>query len=340
MCAAIGWGFEMKATAVLVPVAPMFVYLLLTRQAFSYFATVWSFVCLLIFVAVGLSWYIYTARTLPGAGPYLWDSLVVGRLVTATYNRNPTFVGGLKTYIPALFGGTLPWLPLWVPLAGKLRAAQSGKNAAAELRANPKILLLALWIVLPLAVYFSASSKLGLYVLPIFPSIALLTARALAEFMPGAFGSKYPSRRVWIAMAAWGAVLLGIKLGAAYLPHAKDEGAVWEEIRDKIPPDCSRIVIVNEDLDGLRFYFRKEVVRVTTGLPANDVVDYEPPLALEQGFDAKPPLAVIYLNYHMRPAYRDRLQELFHKHNLEPKEFPLQFDRTLVVCSEATKPSE
>jgi len=338
LCVAIAWGFEMKATAVLVPVAPMFLYLLLTHQALSYFTTLWSIVGLLLFAGVGLSWFIYTAIVLPGAGAFLWDSLVTGRLVTATYGRNPTFLAGVKMYVPTLLAGTMPWLPVWFPLARKLQAAHSGKQWVVELRANPKVMLLVLWIVLPLAIYFLASSKLILYVLPIFPAFALLTARTLTEFMPGTFGSDYPVRRVWVAVGIWGVMLLGLKLYAAYYPHSKDEGALWQAMRDKVPTNCSRIVVVNEDLDGLHYYSGKDVMRVTTGLPISET-DYKPPRVLDEGLSAKAPFVIVFLNYHMRQSNRDRLQDLLRQRNLQSEEFPLPFERTLLVCTEIHNPA-
>ena len=357
MCVVMGWGFEMKATAVLIPAAPMFVYLLLTRQAVKYFATLWAIVGAFLFAAVGLSWYIYTAKTLPRSGAFLWDSLVVGRLVTGTYGRNPKFIHGLEVYAPALIGGMLPWLPFWIPLALRLQRADSerirranegnepasaskgGIRAAAlgdwkELRAHPRILLLALWIVLPLIVYLLASSKLPLYVLPIFPPFALLTARAMTEFMPDTFGRQRLSRGAWIFITAWTVFLLGLKLGVAYWPDQKDEGAVWREIREKLPSDCKRIVVVNEDLDGLLMYFGKEIRRVTTGSPSADTVDFEPPPTMEQGIETSGiPLAVVYIKPRMKPDYLDRMNKALKKRNLGSKAFPLEHDRTLLICT-------
>jgi 4-amino-4-deoxy-L-arabinose transferase-like glycosyltransferase len=333
MCIVMGWGFEMKATAVLVPVAPMFVYLLLTRQTVKYFATIWSIVGAFLFAAIGLSWYIYTAQVLPRAGAFLWDSLVVGRLVTDTYGRNPTFVAGLWIYIPALLYGPLPWLPFWIPLGIRLKRSLSGKSWLRELLAHHRVLLLVLWIVLPLIVYFLASSKLPLYILPVFPAMALLTARAMSEFMPDTFGQEKLSRGAWIFTTAWAVLLLGVKLGVAYYPDHKDEGAVWREIREKLPADCKRIVVVNEDLDGLRMYFGREIRRVTTGSPSADLVDFEQLPAMEQGMETSGvPLAVVYSKPRMKQAYIDRMESVLNKRKLESKTFPLDHDRMLVIC--------
>jgi len=114
------------------------------------------------------------------------------------------------------------------------------------------------------------------------------------EFMPSVFRIEIPSRRVWLFVGSWGLVLLGVKFGAAHLERAKDEGAVWLEMRDKLPADCNQIVVINEDLDGLRFYSGKNVSRVTTGLPSNDLVDYQAATDVEAGLEAKAPLAVVY----------------------------------------------
>ena len=53
-----------------------------------------------------------------------------------------------------------------------------------EIFLDPSETLLACWILIPLIVLCQASSKLGLYALPIFPAMALATVRLLPVNQP------------------------------------------------------------------------------------------------------------------------------------------------------------
>jgi hypothetical protein len=160
----------------------------------------------------------------------------------------------------------------------------------------------------------------------------------MVRFMPEDFGFDYPTRRFWMALAAWGALLLGLRVGAAYWPASKDEGLVWEAIREKLPPDCRRIVVVNEDLEGLRLYSGKEVIRTNTGDPANDRVDYQPFPTLERGIEeARTPFAIIYVATRLKKAFYERMVNAIEKRNLQTVEFPLPHERVLAICSEKSE---
>jgi len=333
MCAAFGLGVFMKATAALVPAAPMFCYLLTTRQTLRYFATLWVVPCVLIFALTGFSWYLYMARAVPAAGAYLWDSNVTGRLLTETYHHHPGFVEGLKIYIPALLGGTMPWLLVWIPLSTRIKSGNTGTQLAG-LRANLKITLLLLWLLLPLIVYFAASSKLTLYVLPVFAPFALLTARALSEYLPAIFGSFQLSPRLWRGLAIWGLILLGVKLGASYYPNSKDEGAVWEAMRSKVPVDCKKIMVVDEDLDGLRLYSGRDIQRLAVSRDSGDPPFVALPLLEEELSKLRNEACAIVANKHLREKNRELIFELLPKANYQIEEFPLPYERKLFVCRE------
>ena len=60
------------------------------------------------FLTLGLSWYAYVGAGVPGALAYLWDNHVLGRLVTASYRRDPGLWGAVEVYLPMLLAGTLP----------------------------------------------------------------------------------------------------------------------------------------------------------------------------------------------------------------------------------------
>lgn len=95
VCIAVGLGFLTKGPAALIPTGAMFVYLLINRKVISYFRTPWALLGLVLFLLVGLSWYIYVSIQLPDAAKYFIDNQLYGRLVSDKYHRNPGLLGAL-----------------------------------------------------------------------------------------------------------------------------------------------------------------------------------------------------------------------------------------------------
>src|SRR5690606_20430803 len=111
----------------------------------------------------------------PGVLRYFLVEEVVNRVASDKMHRNAEWYGAFKVYLPTLLLGTLPWLP--VLLAGAWRHR---RGVVARLRADDDLKLLACWLLLPLAVFMLARSRLPLYVLPLFAPLAVLAARQLA----------------------------------------------------------------------------------------------------------------------------------------------------------------
>lgn len=177
LCAAVGLGFLTKGPAVLIPCGAMVAYLLIRKECLSYFGTPWTVPGLLLFGLLGLSWYLYVSVHLPGAARYFFVSHIWGRLISTEYQRNPGLRGAL-IYLPVLLLGTLPWSVSWFRRANGIQRflkISVWKNLATD----PASLLLACWICIPMIVLSLASSKLGLYALPIFPALALATLRRM-----------------------------------------------------------------------------------------------------------------------------------------------------------------
>lgn len=80
-------------------------------------------------------------------------------------------------FIPVLLGGTIPWIflipGLWNGYRGKFK----------ELFRNPLMRYAACWLVLPFLLMSASSGKLGPYILPCFPAVALLIAVGLREYL-------------------------------------------------------------------------------------------------------------------------------------------------------------
>jgi 4-amino-4-deoxy-L-arabinose transferase-like glycosyltransferase len=266
LCIAFGLGFLTKGPAALIPALPMFVFLAIERRLRQYFVTPWAALGLVLFAVVGLSWYAYLVREVPGALAYVLDNQLIGRTLSSKYSRQSGLFGS-RIYLVVLLLGTLPWAMIgWVALwqrAKRLVTAAFWR----ELRSRPAELLLVSWIVCYLAVLVAASSKLVLYVLPIFPAIALVCARVWPSPGPGRFWQGGPlglSPGLMTAVGAWVVILLGIKATVAYYPNYRDMRALAASIRESLPSRPYVVVCVEGRWDGLSFYLDGQVERVTT----------------------------------------------------------------------------
>lgn len=265
MCAAFGVGFLTKGPAALIPSSAMFAFLVIQRRAWRYFLTPWAVVGLALFLMFGLSWYALVAHSLPGALDYFLDNQLIGRTVSVKYARNPGLKGAL-IYVPVILVGALPWSYFWLGALKRNGRSLFQKRKWSELHSDPARLFLMLWIFIPLAILCMASSKLPLYALPIFPALALATARLL----PGRTDNPWHgsplgfSRGAMLALGLWAVILIGIKFGASVYPHEKDMRALHIAIEKHLPAGSYEIVSVVEHLEGLGFYSESAFERVTT----------------------------------------------------------------------------
>ena len=169
--AALGAAALTKGPVGWLPMLVIAVYLAWERRLGSFRALVppWG---LLLSVGPVVAW-IAVATSLAPSG-FFAEAVVenlVGRVVEAASHVRPFYY-----YLYQLPADFLPWTLLW-PLA--LLAAARG--LAGEERQGWR--LLSVWIVVPLLVFSVASGKRGLYLLPVFPALALACGAALDAWM-------------------------------------------------------------------------------------------------------------------------------------------------------------
>jgi 4-amino-4-deoxy-L-arabinose transferase-like glycosyltransferase len=189
----LGWGlaFMTKGPPGLLPLFAMLLYLGIHER--PRLRSMAAPAGLLLFAVVAFTWFGILIAQQPDRLGYFLGYEVYDRVFTSVQQRNPQWYGGFEIYLPVLILGTLPWMPLAVVAAGGPAAAWRTFRARLRER-NRDWLLLAYWLLLPLAVFFLARSRLQLYVLPLFVPIALMMARALS-------GSRWVADRriAWVA---------------------------------------------------------------------------------------------------------------------------------------------
>jgi 4-amino-4-deoxy-L-arabinose transferase-like glycosyltransferase len=198
--AAIGLGVLSKGpVALLIPLLGVAAWLGWERRLTALRRFV-SGEALLLSAAPGLAWLAGAVLLAPQgfAGASLWDNLIL-RFFSGTAHARPVWF-----YLEALPRGFLPWTLLW-PLAWcRYRAVRGDPDQTRAWR----FLLSSIGAAL---LFFSLSAgKRGLYLLPVYPLLALACGEALSAWI-GAGGSapRWLRRSFVLAAAAVAAVGLG-----------------------------------------------------------------------------------------------------------------------------------
>jgi 4-amino-4-deoxy-L-arabinose transferase-like glycosyltransferase len=240
----LGWGlaFMTKGPPGLLPLFAMILYLGIHDRA--RLRSMFAPAGLLLFAVVAFTWFLVIIGQQPDRLGYFLGYEVYDRVFTSVHDRNAQWYGALLVYVPVLIIGTLPWSTLAVVAAGGPAAAWRTFRARLRER-NRDWLLLAYWLLLPLAVFFLARSRLQLYVLPLFVPLALMMARAMS-------GSRLATGRrlVWIAGLTL-AALVTLKGVLAYWHTDRDARHIAAQVSTLLQGrEVDRIVFV-----GMRPYY-------------------------------------------------------------------------------------
>jgi 4-amino-4-deoxy-L-arabinose transferase len=238
----LGWGlaFLTKGPPGLLPLFAMILFLAVHDRA--RLRRMFPPAGLLLFAFVAFTWFGLVIAQQPDRLRYFLGYEVYDRVFTATHDRNAEWYGGFLIYLPMLLVGTLPWWPLSLIAAGGPRDSWRTLRTRVKER-RPDTLLLLWWVLLPLAIFFLARSRLQLYVLPLFAPLALIMARALVDWLD--------TRRVALVAALATVVFVGLKGVAAHWPVDRDARQIARDISAVIDPaSIDGIIFV-----GMRPYY-------------------------------------------------------------------------------------
>ncbi len=122
---------------------------------------------LLLAVAVALPWSLAIARAEPGFWPYFFIEEHWKRFTSSTYDRDPQ---PFWFFIPVLLGGMMPC---------GLLAVAAWRGWTRNWLKVPFARFCVCWLVMPFLLFSASSCKLGTYILPCFPPLAILLAWGL-----------------------------------------------------------------------------------------------------------------------------------------------------------------
>ncbi|HRZ16914.1 MAG TPA: glycosyltransferase family 39 protein [Candidatus Hydrogenedentes bacterium] len=251
--AALGAGFMTKGpVALLALIAVAVAYAHLRRRGDAFPA--WHLLAgALVFAALGLPWFIVKMAQHPELRDYWILHETIGRNLYGEFDRNPEFYKPLTVYGPVLLFGALPWTALilfrrrgipW-PSGQWLRVARWPHAA--------EWLFIVSGLLGPLAVFSLSTSRLALYLLPLFVPISLALGKGLDHLVEGgALGRRGPLRLA-VAVALALVVAKGI---AARVESPHDMRQLAEKLAPALGefPERDLLVLGEGELYGLQFY--------------------------------------------------------------------------------------
>lgn len=251
-------GFMTKGPPALIPVMVIAgLHLLLPRASPRRWTLHLAGIAL--FLVIAMPWYLSVVIRHDGLMSYFLGAELVDRVASDRFGRNGEWYGWLKVYLPTLLIGTMPWTPvLWrwlrsLPVQFKaIRGERTREDMAS-------FAFVALWVLVPLAIFCMARSRLPLYVLPLFAPLALAVAMARKRE-----GLPMPRAR-WLVL--WVALLLGLRLAGAHFPTHKDASVWAEAILERASGPVTEVIFV-EDMAryGLRLHLGAEIEKVAREL--------------------------------------------------------------------------
>ncbi len=249
MWAAFGLAFLTKGPPGLLPLAAIAAFH--TREhgprALARLATPEG---LALFALLGLGWYVAVLAHEPALLTYFLRDEVLGRIAGGIHHRHGEWYGWAVVYLPTLLLGLLPWWPAAV--ARLLRARRLLGRLPRP--GDPATRLLLWWVLLPLAVFVLARSRLPLYLLPLCVPLALLGARVLADLRPSAM--------LRGALAAWVVALVALRAALAWLPSEADDRRLAGLLAPLAAGAKEMVFVDDKARYGLAFYLGREVERV------------------------------------------------------------------------------
>lgn len=257
MWAAVGLGVLTKGPAEILPLMAIFAFDRLSPRR----APLLDPLGLGVFALVGFSWFAAVNLRHPGLVRYFIGDEVVGRTLSNEFHRNPEWYKPFVIYLPILLLGQGAWLVPFARLFARARLA-SPRGLWARVRRGDAASFLLLWLLLPAAVYWGSRSRLPLYVLPLFPPLALAVARALVRWDGAAAVAR--ALRVAVPSAAVLVLLKGLSAYAAPA-SASDMLPLHRAIVREAGPGAEVRTLDKDPLYGLQFYADGPVRRMARG---------------------------------------------------------------------------
>jgi 4-amino-4-deoxy-L-arabinose transferase-like glycosyltransferase len=250
-----GLGFFTKGPPALLPLLALVVFHLVARRPFRLF----DGLGVVIFIVTAFWWYALMVARHHELAAYFVGKEIVARNTTNTFHRNGHWYGPFAVYLPVLLAGPGAWVVDGFRVARRHRLfSPRGLGRALGSRGSAGSLLL-WWLLLPLVIFTLSRSRLPLYLLPLYPAIAL----AIARGMSANADARVARRRALRIAAASLVVLVALKGLVAYKPSDQDATRLYRETVRAAGPDARLALYAESEMSGFQFHAGKDLQRVS-----------------------------------------------------------------------------
>ena len=274
-----GMAFFTKGPPGLLVLGAMVVFHIIRRRRGQITPRMFQPASIVLFLVVALWWYLWAVSHTNGLASYLLKDEVVGRVLSGMHHRHSEWYQPFVIYVPALLFGAGAAMIGWAALAYRQASLLRWANLRRAIWKNDRLLFLSLWVFVPLSIFSMVHSRLHLYVLPLFPAVALATARLLALFAE----PRVLTRIVAGAMVLFAVVLVAGRWGFAARESERDMGQLYKAIQAS-PAAPTRVFAYRSSyfsngstplemearMFGLQFYLNGNITRVEQTGPLPD----------------------------------------------------------------------
>jgi 4-amino-4-deoxy-L-arabinose transferase len=213
---------------------------------------------LALFAAAGSWWYALEIARHPELFAYFFGHELIARSLSSEFHRNAQWYGPFAVYAPVLLVAPGLWLLDAFRIARRERLFAPRRWVGIVRRGGSAGAFLLCWFGLPLLLFALSKSRLPLYLLPLYPAVALAIARGLAPS-----GAAPPWARIHATAGAAIAVLIAIKAVAAFVPSKRDATRVYREAVAAAGPDARLALYEEPEFYGFEFHAGRELVRMS-----------------------------------------------------------------------------
>ena len=166
----VGAAFLFKGfLGFVIPAAVLLPFLLMKKEFCKIFTMPWLVLLVAVAVAAPWAWKIWRAE------PDFWNYFVIEehwkRFTASTYDRDPQ---PFWYFLPVLLAGVLP---------SGILICGAWKSWGRKFFRDPLMLYALCWFIFPFLFFSASSCKLGTYILPCFPPLAILISSGLRRSM-------------------------------------------------------------------------------------------------------------------------------------------------------------
>ena len=234
-------------------------YILLKRDKVS-FPRMITFSGIVAFILIGSSWYFIEIARHPFLLNYWIMDETVGRFTANEFQRNPEIHKIVTLYLPIALFGALPWVFVVLFKRKHLTPFMQAAKQWRSLDDKSQWAFVVCGTIVPFVLLCALTSRMPLYLLPLFTPFVLGIARAITLLVR----KKALRMRTVVIIACITAVLFTAGKGASVLGTSRANMARLASIVEPITeqnPENELIIACREDLNGLDFYLNRDLRR-------------------------------------------------------------------------------